>query len=389
MKVLKLIAKNAMRHKLRSALTALGIAVAVLAFGLLRTIIGAWYTGVEATSKTRLITRNAVSLTFPLPVAYKDKIAQVPGVTGVSYGQWFGGVYIKRENFFAQFAVEPESFLKMYPEYVLSETEKENFLKERNACIVGIKLANKYGWKLGDTFRLKGTIFPGDWDFVIRGIYHGAEKATDETSMYFHWKHLDERLQQSAPGRASFVNNYYVQVARPEDVVEVSEKIDALFENSRAETRTETEQEFQMSFIAMAGTIINAVRFISVVVIAIILLVLANTMAMTARERISEYAVLKTLGFRPKHLIGLIMGESAVIALSGGIIGIFLTIFFTRAFGQFLTENFGSFFPIFELSKSTVVLSLVAAFLVGVTAAIFPTIRATQMRIVDGLRQVA
>ncbi len=388
MKILKLVFKNALRHKLRSILTALGIAIAVLAFGILRTVIDAWYIGVEASSQTRLITRNQVSLGFPMPLAYRDKIVQIPGVTGISIGQWFGGVYIDPKNFFARFAVEPESFLPLYPEYVLIEKEKEDFIKERNSCIVGAKIANNYGWKLGDTIRLIGDIFPGDWDFVIRGIYHGSERTTDKTQMFFHWKYLDERLGMTAPGRAGQVGFFFLGVASPDDVVRVSETIDAMFDNSMAETKTETEKEFQLSFVSMVGTIITTVQVISVVVIAIILLVLANTMAMTARERVSEYAVLKTLGFRPLHLIGLIFGESLFISILGGAVGLILAVPTIQKFGEFLSVNLGSFFPVFELSRSTVLLAAAAALLVGLAAALFPMIKASRMRIADGLRYI-
>ncbi len=388
MKILKLILKNSLRHKLRSLLTAVGIAMAILAFGLLRTIIDAYFFGVEASSDTRLITRNAVSLTFPLPLAYKDKIAEIPGVSNVSYGNWFGATYIDPKNFFAQFAVEPESFLQLYPEFIIPPDEKEAFLRERNSCIVGRKLADKHGWKVGDTFRLTGTIFPGDWDFVIRGIYDGRDKATDETTMYFHWQYVDERMNATSPGRAGQVGVYYIAVEDANAVAGVSAAVDATFDNSQDETKTETEKEFQLSFVSMVGTIVTSVRIISVVVIAIILLVMANTMAMTARERISEYAVLKTLGFMPKHLVGLIFGESTAIALAGGLLGIGITLMAVKRFGIFLTENLGSFFPVFEISATTITLATVAAVSVGVIAAIFPAIRAVKMPIADGLRQI-
>ncbi len=388
MKVFKLIFKNTLRHKLRTLLTTLGIAIAVIAYGLLSTVIDAYFIGVEASSDTRLITRNAVSLTFPLPLAYRNKIEQVPGVTTVSYGQWFGGTYIDQKNFFPQFAVEPESFLKLYPEYVLTGAERKDFLRERNSCIVGRKLAEKYDWQAGDSFRLTGTIFPGDWDFVIRGIYDGRDPATDETSMFFHWQYLDESLGLTAPGRTGQVGIYYVGVENESQVVQVSERIDAMFDNSLAETKTETEREFQMSFISMVGTVITAVRIISVVVIAIILLVLANTMAMTARERVSEYAVMKTLGFLPKHIVGLIFGESAVIALLGGALGLALTVVVVGWFEGFLTQNLGSFFPVFEMSTETLITAALAALFVGIAAALFPGWQAVQMRIADGLRRV-
>ena len=388
MKLLKLILKNALRHKLRSFLTAMGIAIAVLAFGILRTVIDAYFAGVDASSNARLVTRNSVSLTFPMPVAYKGKILNVPGVTQVAIAQWFGGTYIDQKNFFAQFAVDPEEHLELYPELLLTDEEKSNFLKERNSCIVGATLAQKYGWEVGDSFRLIGTIFSGDWDFVIRGIYRGAQKGTDQSTMFFHWKYLDERVRAISPQRASWCGAFYVGIENPDDAVRTIEEIDAMFANSQAETKTETERAFQMGFVSMTGTIITALRFISFVVIAIILLVLANTMAMTARERISEYAVLKTLGFRPRHLIGLIFGESVAIAAFGGFLGLILTLGMIQSFGKLITQNLGSFLPVFEISSTTILFSIVAAMTVGIVAAVFPTVQAVRMRITDGLRYV-
>ncbi|MFQ5649980.1 MAG: ABC transporter permease [bacterium] len=388
MKILKLVVKNGLRHKLRTFLTAIGIAIAVIAFALLSTIIDAYFMGVEASSNTRLMTRNAVSLTFPLPLAYREKIARIPGVTTVSYGNWFGGTYIDQKHFFAQFAIEPESFLELYPELMLTGEEKQNFLRERNSCIVGRKLAEKNKWELGSSITLIGTIFPGNWEFVIRGIYDGRDPATDESTMYFHWKYLDESLGLTAPGRTGRIGMFYVGVEDESQVVRISQEIDALFDNSLAETKTETEKEFQLSFIAMVGTVITAVRIISVVVIAIILLVLANTMVMTARERISEYAVMKTLGFQPKHLIALIFGESTAIALLGGTLGILVTLPIIRGFAAFLTENLGSFFPVFELSPKTLALAATASITVGLVAALFPAWQAVRLNIADGLRRI-
>lgn len=389
MKILKLILKNATRHKLRSLLTALGIAAAIFAFALLRTIIDAYFAGVEASSDTRLITQNAVSLNFSLPLAYKEKIAKIPGVEIVTVGYWFGGTYIDQKNFFARFAIDPEPFLELYPEYVLSDLERKDFFQQRNSCIVGRKIAEKYGWELGDSFRLIGDIFPGDWDFVVRGIYKGALPAADETQMFFHWKYIEERLKLTSPGRAGRVGWYYIGIERPDLAEEVAQAIDAMFDNSIAETKTETEKQFQLSFVSMVSTIITAVKVISVVVIAIILLVLANTMAMTARERVSEYAVMKTLGFRPKHLISLIFGESSLIALFGGLIGILITMQMVPAFYEVLRQfNLEGFFPVFEISGTTFILCGAASLTVGIIAAAFPTIKAVNMKIADGLRQI-
>lgn len=388
MKILKLIFKNAFRHKLRSVLTAFGIAIAILAFGLLRTVMDAYFVGVDSSSNSRLVTRNSVSLTISMPYAYKKKISAIAGVTHVSVAQWFGGTYKDPKNFFAQFAIEPETFLELYPEYLLTEQEMENFIKERNSCIVGATLAERYGWEVGDSFRLIGAIYPGNWDFVIRGIYRGAEKGTNLSTMFFHYPYLDESLKAISPGRAGRVGAFYIGIENPENAAQMIETIDAMFANSPAETKTETEREFRMGFVSMVGTILTAVRIISIVVVAIILLVLANTMAMTARERISEYAVLKTLGFQAKHLLTLIFGESVFIAIFGGLIGLLIMFPVVRRFGVFLTQTLGNFFPIFEVSATTLILAAIASLTVGVLAACFPAIRAIRMKISDGLRTI-
>lgn len=185
MHIIKLVFKNTFRHKLRTSLTILGIVIVILAFGLLRTVVSAWYAGVEASSASRLVTRNSISLVFSLPISYRDKIRQINGVKLVSYGNWFGGNYIDEKNFFANFAVEPASYLELYPEYILPSNQKAAFLHDRKAAIAGQKLATKYGWSIGDTITLKGTIFFGNWEFVLRGIYRGKDKSTDETQFFF------------------------------------------------------------------------------------------------------------------------------------------------------------------------------------------------------------
>ena len=194
--IFRLLLKNAFRHKLRTLLTMVGLVVAICAFGLLRTIIDAWYAGVDGTSSVRLITRNSISLTFPLPLSYAERLRNVEGVTGVSWSNWFGGVYITERNFFPQFAVEPASYLALYPEYVLKDEEKKAFILDRQGAIVGRKLANEYGWKIGDQIPLRGTIFPGTWTFTLRGIWDGVDAKTDESQFLFHWQLLAESNRQ-------------------------------------------------------------------------------------------------------------------------------------------------------------------------------------------------
>lgn len=380
----KLVFKNAFRHKLRSALTIAGIAIAILAFGLLRTVIAAWYAGVDASAPNRLIVRNAVSFTFPLPLSYKNGIVAVPGVNQVTYALWFGGVYIDEKNFFPQFAIDPTTWFDVYPEFLLPPEQKTAFIRERNAAVVGVKVAERYGWKLGDTVRLRGTFFPGDFDFVIRGIYTGAGRSTDQTAFMFHWDYIDERVRKSEPDRAGHVGWYVVKVGDPEASGAISQAVDQRFQNSLAETKTETEKAFQQGFVAMTGAILSALKVISVVIIGVILAVLSNTMAMTARERLSEYAVLKTLGFGAPHLIYLIAGESLVIALLGGGLGIALMYPAAGAFGRAM-ENF---FPIFELKSATLIAAAIIAAAVGLVAALFPGWRAVNVKIVEGIRRI-
>ncbi len=384
MLILKLLFRNAFRHRLRTGLTILGITIAILAFGMLRTMVNAWYAGVEASSANRLVIRNAISLVFPLPLAYKDKIRQVSGVTHVSWGNWFGGVYIEEKNFFPNFAVDPRSFLALYPEYIIPDQQRATFMNDRKGAVAGKKIAEKFGWKVGDTVTLKGTIFPGNWEFILRAIYRGKDRSVDETQFFFHWEYLNETMRKVSPRRADQAGYYIIGIANPNLAGEVSTTIDGTFKNSLAETLTETEKAFQMSFVSMTEAILIAIQFVSIVVIVIIMAVVANTMAMTARERIGEYAVFKTLGFGGWFIAGLIFGESLLISLLGTAIGIGLTFPVAQAFADYL----GTYFPIFFVERQTVYLDIAAGILVGLVAALFPTWRAVKIRIADGLRRI-
>jgi putative ABC transport system permease protein len=379
-----LVVRNAFRHKLRTALTVVGIVVAISAFGLLRTIVDAWYAGANASSSARLVTRSAVSLVFPLPLTYAQKIRQLAGVRSVSWAQWFGGVYISERNFFPQFAIDAPTYLDMYPEFILPPLERKAFLTDRKGAIVGRKLADKYGWNVGDQIPLRGTIYTGNWSFTLRGIYDGADKGTDQTTMFFHWDLLNETIKKVYPRRADTTGVFIVQLADPARAAEVSAAIDSTFKNSLAETLTETEKAFQLSFVAMTEAILLAIQAVSFVVIVIIMAVMANTMAMTARERGPEYATLKAIGFSNGFVATLILAESVGIALVGGLAGIALTFPLAGAF----REEMGTLFPIFFVSESTVLMQLGAAIAVGFVAAAFPAWMSARVRIVDGLRAV-
>ena len=385
MKILKLIFANALRHKLRTFLTIVGIMIAVIAFGLLRTVVTVWDSSVDATAANRLITRQAVSFIFPLPYAYKEKIKNVDGVKEVSFANWFGGIYKDKNNFFARLAVDAETIFDVMPEFLISDQELADFKKERNSCVIGSEIAKQYKIKVGDQMVLDGDIFPGRWEFTVRGIYKPRDKNTDATQMLFHWTYIDERMKAESPVRAGEVGWYIVQIKDPGKSAEISEKIDGLFKNSSAETKTETERAFTQGFVAASGAIITAMNFMSFVIIGIIMLVLANTMIMAARERTREYAVLKTLGFSAFHIVGLILGESLVIALLGGLLGVAFTYPIVAGFEEAIPKGF---FPFFFIEPITTILALSAAILIGILASIFPIQRALKTKIVDGFRFV-
>jgi putative ABC transport system permease protein len=382
--LLKLLFKNAFRHKLRSWLTILSITIAILAFGLLRTVVDAFYVGVERSSANRLVTRNAISMTFGMPLAYKEKIRQVSGVEQVAALSWFGGIYIDEKNFFPNFAVEPKSYLVMYPEYVIPPDQLDTFLKDRKGALAGRKLAERFGWRVGSTITLRGTIYPGNWEFVLRAIYRGRDENVDERLFFFHWDYLNESLKQTAPTRADQVGAYVVEVERSDSAADIAAVIDNAFKNSMAETLTETERSFNLSFISMAEAIIVVIRLVSLAVIIIIIAVAANTMSMTTRERIGEFSILKTLGFGAGRISALILGESLVISMAGCFFGVLLTFPAAEVFRSLL----GNYFPVFRVAPETVYLDIAVSALVGGVAAVVPTFRAINIKIADGLRRL-
>lgn len=385
MLLLKILFRNAFRHKLRTILTVMGMAIAILAFGVLRTVVDAWHAGVEASQANRLITRNAISLTFSLPLSYAEKIRQTRGVEKVSYGNWFGAYYKEERNFFANFAVEPQSYLGIVDEFVLAPSERSDFVKDRRAAVAGRKLAERFGWEKGDIVTLKGTIFPGDWDFVVKGIYRGRDETVDETVFFFHWDYLNETMKEREPRRADQVGFFIIEIERPEMAAAVSARVDAMFTNSLAETLTETERAFQMSFVSMTEAIMTAIQLVSVVVIAIIMAVTANTMAMSVRERLREYAVMRTLGFGAGTVTLLIFGESAVITFTGALAGMALT--FPAA--SLFRSELGQFFPVFIVKEATMYLDLAAALLVALVSAAVPAYRAATVPVTAALRRAA
>jgi putative ABC transport system permease protein len=385
MELFRLLLRNTLRHKLRSLLTVVGVGVAVMAFGLLQTVVTAWYAGVEASAANRLITRHAVSFVFPLPLAYRDRIAQVPGVNKVTYAAWFSGVYIDKDQFFARLAVDSDTFFDVYPEFLIPREQFESFRRERNACIIGIDLARRYDLDIGDIMPMEGDVFPGQWEFVVRGIYEPRDQTTDPSTMMFHYKYLDERVRQDSPDRAGQVGWYIVRIADPDNSASISREIDQMFANSRAETKTETERAFQQNFLSAASAVITAMNIMSFVIIGIILLVLGNTMVMAARERTHEFAVLKALGFSGVQLFFLLAGESMILSVVGSALGLIVTVPAVDGFQAALPKGW---FPVFYIKPETIVIGCIAGLAVGLFAALIPLRRVLTTHIVEGLRYV-
>jgi putative ABC transport system permease protein len=367
-----------LRNKTRSFLTVLGVIVTAVAFLFLRTVLAAWYASSEASSADRVVTRNAISLTQTLPLNYSARIAQVPGVTKVTWSNWFGGIYKDRRNFFAQFAVDAETSLQVFTIHFL-QGSKEGWLQDRNSAIVGKQLAEKYGWKVGDLVPLIGDVYPGDWQFKIAGIVEGSDDGSVANTMYFHWARLNETLQ---PPRKDQVGVFTTTIANPNDSPRISKAIDDLFANSDNETHTETEKAFRLQFVSGSGAILTALQAVSGVVLVIMALILGNTLAMGLRERTSELGTLRALGFAPSDVRKLALCEGALLGAVGGTLGALLAgpvvVGFVRGTGLPLPLSLRPF---------AALATVVVAAALGALAGALPARQAARMPIVDALRR--
>lgn len=383
MRIILMVLKNTLRHPLRNALTVLGIAIAVSAFGLLRTVLTSWDAGIEVASVDRLVTRDAVSFIFPMPLAYAEKVEKVEGIETLCYFNWFQGVYKDKQNFFPRMACQPDRVFSVYPEYVLSPEQLEAFKTERKACVIGESIAAQFNIKLGDIMTVEGDIYPGRYDFVVRGIYKKRDEKIDGTQMFFHWDYLNERMNQDSPTRANRIGWIVAKLKPGANAAEVSQAIDGQFKNSSTETKSETERAFNQSFFESYSAIFTGIRVMSVLIIGIILLVLGNTMIMSTRERTREYAMLKTLGFSGRNLISFIAGESIVMSFIGAIVGIVLLYLLVQVVSATVPKQF---FPVFFIATGTYVTTFTAAIVLGFLASVQPVLHTLKTRIVDGLR---
>jgi putative ABC transport system permease protein len=378
MKFLPLLLANLSRKKIRTALTIGSFAVALFLYGVLAVVRGAFRQGVEVAGTDRLVVINKVSIIQPLPLSYRDRLLRIPGVEQVSYSNWFGGVYQDEKNFFPQFAVDVENQRTMFPEFIIPDDQWQAFVEDRQGVIVGESLAQRFGWKLGDRVPLMGTIYPGPWEFNIRGIYRGSRTQDDTTQFWFHWDYLEERALQKG-----HVGWYTVRVTNPDLAVQVAKAIDAEFVNSPFETKTDTEKTFAASFVKQMGNIEFLILSIGGVVFFTLLLVIGNTMAIAVRERVAELAILKALGFSDLFVLRMVLQESLALALIGGGLGVALAKVFTLS-----GDPTRGILPYFYLPLPAILSGMGAALLVGAAAGILPALSAMRLRVVDAIRRV-
>ena len=384
MRYLHIVWRNLLRRKVRTIFTVLSIFVAFVLFGILMAVRAAFSMGIDLAGADRLMVLNKISLIMPLPSSYKEQVRGIEGVKDVTHANWFGGYYQETRNQFANMAVEPESWLRMYPEFVITEEEKAAWLADRQGAIVGADTAKRFGWKKGDRVPLQATIFRrpdgSAWEFNISGIYDSPVKGTDKTQLFFHYAYLNESLRTMTLGNQ--VGWYVIKVNDPEQSPAIAKKIDQMYANSQTETKTDSEKAFVAGFAKQIGNISLITQLIAAAAIFMILIVTANTMAQSIRERTGELAVLKTLGFGDGRVLSMVLLESCLIALLGG--GLGLAVSWLIVAGG---DPTGGFLPMFYFPVKDLIAGVALVLLLGVVAGAFPAWQAGRLRIVDALRR--
>jgi putative ABC transport system permease protein len=382
MKYGSLILANLLRKKFRLVLTIGSFAVALFLFAFLGVVRDAFGRGADVAGADRLVIINRTSIINPIPLSYRDTIMRIPGVKVITHNNWFGGVYKDEKNFFPQFVIDPENQRQVFPEFSVPDDQWNAFLKDREGAIVGARTMERFGWKVGDRIPIKTTLYGGgSWEFNIDGVYHGKRAADDETQFWFQWDYFEERIPDRVKGNIGW---YVLRVNNPDDSPRIAKAIDAEFANSPYETKTETESAFAAGWVKQFGNIQFLIVTIGSVVFFTLLLVTGNTMAISVRERTSELAVLKAIGFSDRRVAFFIVGESLVIAIVGGLLGLLLATLAIPVLGNALN----GMLPNLILSPALLVFGLLTAVVVGIASGILPGIGAMRMRVVNALRRV-
>jgi putative ABC transport system permease protein len=378
--------KNTRRNLFRTVLTVFGVAVAMLAFLLLRTVLSAWLVGVEYSARDRLATRHKITFIMPLPKLYVEDVRGVKGVTAVTWFNWFGGrVAGKEDSFFGSMAVDPGSFFEVYDEVAVPPDQKAKWVQNRRGTMVGATLAKQFGWKVGDRIILEGTIFPGQWEFEVDAIYTTTRKSFDTSSLYFHWDYLNQSLPEIQREQVGWIAS---RVPDAGSAATVAKRIDQLFDPRDVQTISMSERAMQTSFMGMISTMLDAMQLVSFVILLIMMLVLGNTIAMGVRERTHEYGVLRAIGFLPKHLSVFVLGEAAVLGILGGAVGVGIGVpLINEGVGRFMEENFTGLFPYFRVVERDVFIALGLSIVLSVIAAAFPAYQAGKLHVTDALRK--
>jgi putative ABC transport system permease protein len=378
-KFFPLVLANLGRHKRRVFLTISSVALALFLFASLRTVVTTLARSAQFGSARRLIVQNATGLVFPLPLSYGNRLKADKGITQVSWANWFGGRYGDGKRFFAQFAIDPTSYLSMYPEISVQEDQKQAFIRERSSAMIGRRLLDVFGWKLGQNVTIQGTIFPGDWTFTVRAVYTPTDPVINDDVLFFHHDYLEEKI-----GRPGIAGWYVVEISDPNNAAGMAKMVDDQFRNSSAPTKTGTEQAFNASFATMWGNVSLLMGTIGMAVVFAILLVTANAMMMNARERTKEVAVLKTIGFGNGRLFGMVMLEAGIITAIGAVIGL------GGAKLLYKTTNFNAagFLPGFDVTTDTLLMGAAIALLLMLASGLVPAIRAARLPVVQALRTV-
>ena len=386
MKFLPLVVRNLARRKVRTIFTILSVVIAFLLFGVLMAIRAAFSMGIDIAGADRLMVIHKMSFIMPLPQSHGAKIRALPGVTDLTHANWFGGYYQDPSNFLANFAVDPESWLRMYPEYQLPEEQKKAWFANRGGAVVGIDTAKKFNWKVGDRVPLISPIYRkpdgSPWDFTIDGIYTATALGVDKTQLFFHYDYMNETLRAAKTGLRDIIGWYVVRVGDPATADQLAKRIDEIFENSTAETKTATEKAFASDFGKQVGDIGAIMVAITAVVMCFILFVAGNAVAQSVRERINELGVLKTLGFTDGRILAIVLLESCTIAIIGGGIGLFVA-WAIIAQG----DPTGGFLPIFHFPPRDLIFGVVLVALLGIGTGLIPALQASRLKIVDALRR--
>lgn len=382
MKFGRIIWANLLRKKVRLLLTIGSFAVALFLFSFLAVVRDAFGRGADVASANRLIVINRTSIINLIPLSYSDKILRIPGVKNVAHYNWFGGIYQEEKNFFPQFVIDPVNQREVYPELVVPDDQWNAFLKDRQGAIAGVKTAERFHWKIGDRIPIKTTLYGGgSWEFNLEGIYHGKRPQDDETQFWFQWDYFEERIPQAIKGQIGW---YVLRVNNPDDAPRIAKAIDAEFANSPNETKTESESTWAANWVKQFGNIQLLIVSIGTVVFFTLLLVTGNTMAISVRERTSELAVFKAIGYSDLSILLFVLAEALAIALIGGGLGLI----FARLAIPILANALSGLLPSIVLSAPILLFGLAVAIFTGILSGLLPGYGAMRLRVVNALRRV-